>query len=175
MRRIMNKQLAIAALLLFSIATTVSATEPTNPSQIDVKRIVMLTPNVGEDDNGPCGLTSLRVDGIINTADGTVSPFALKPGEVFVLTSGTWRDQGRTPGSSSTLEVSVFTATGTTGAIIVLGPGSLADTGGFVSGSFQLQPGIVIKRGASICVSIRNQGIDLTNVARLYGYIAKTK
>jgi hypothetical protein len=142
-----------------------------DPQQI----VTLMTDATGPDGgHGPCGLSRLVINAVINPADGTLSPFVIPPGQVLILTGGTWSSAGSiSPGSSNALLISLVTAT--TDNSIVLGPAVLASAAGFAAGAFTLQPGIVIRPGASLCVSVQSDGTGVTAFPRLNGFLAKDR
>jgi hypothetical protein len=142
---------------------------PSKPSDI-----VTLMPDASDGANGACNsVQQLRVDAVINTADGSLSPFTIPDKEVLVLTGGTWEDTSVGGNVNVFLELSLKTAN--TSIIIVATPAVRSDAAGVAAGAFTLEPGIVIKPGASLCASFNVAGTNATAFPRLTGFLAKDK
>jgi hypothetical protein len=115
---------------------------------------------------------------VIDPADGSLSPFVIPQGSVLVLTGGTWSTGGLPAGSASILEI--FLTTPSTDRQIVFGPSVLASAttsvDNWAAAAFTLQPGIVVRPGASLCVGLRTDNSQRTFLTlRLFGYITKDK
>jgi hypothetical protein len=157
--------------LATAVATQVLAgpLAPSKPSDI-----VTLMPDASGA-NGACGpgTQQQRVDAIINGADGSISPFTIPDKEVLVLTGGTWEDLSAGANVNVFLELSLRTAN--TNNFLAATPAIRSDAAGFAAGSFTLEPGIVIKPGASLCASFNVDGTNTLAFPRLTGFLAKDK
>ena len=156
--------------LATALATQVLAgpLAPSKPSDV-----VTLMPNPSDGSNGSCSSPELRVDGIIDTTDGSLSSFTIPPKEVLVLTGGTWVDTSVTPNANAFLLLSL--RTGTTSNNLVATTAVRSDAAGVAAGAFTLEPGIVIKPGASLCAVLDVAGTDTVVFPRLTGFLAKDK
>jgi hypothetical protein len=123
--------------------------------------------------NAPCDGTEQLINAVINPADGSLSPFVIPPGAVFVLTGGTWSQDGGTPRSSSRILV-VLRPDEKHANTMLLGPSVSASDAGFAAGAFTLQPGIAFKPGASICVEVDSDGKPLIGFPRPSGFLRKS-
>ena len=162
----------LLALVLTAVVVTPALAGPLAPSK--PSDIVTLMPD-GSGANGACGLATQeqRVDAVINGADGSLSPFTIPDKEVLVLTGGTWADVSAGGNVNVFLELSLKTAS--TSNLIVATPAVRSDAAGVVAGSFTLEPGIVIKPGASLCASLIVAGTNTLAFPRLTGFLAKDK
>lgn len=159
------------ALVLAAAAVTPALAGPLAPSK--PSDVVTLMPNASDGSNGSCNSPELRVDGVIDTSDGSLSPFTIPPKEVLVLTGGTWSDTSVTPNANAFLLLSLRTAT--TSNNLVATTAVRSDAAGVAAGAFTLEPGIVIKPGASLCAVLDVAGTDTVVFPRLTGFLAKDK
>ena len=162
-----------ATLVLVAAAATPVLAGPLAPSK--PSDIVTLMPDASGA-NGACATApqEQRVDALINTADGSLSPFTIPDKEVLVLTGGTWEDLSAAANVNVFLELSLRTAAPTS-INIVATPAVRSDAAGVAAGSFTLEPGIVIKPGASLCASFNEAGTNTLAFPRLTGFLAKDK
>jgi len=161
----------VTLVLVAAAATPVLAgtLAPTKPSDV-----VTLVPDVSDGSDGACNSAAqLRVDAVINTADGSLSPFTIPDKEVLVLTGGTWADTSVAANVNVFLELSL--RTGSKALNILDTPAVRSDAAGTVAGSFTLEPGIVIKPGPSLCASLIIAGTSSTAFPHLTGFLAKDK
>jgi hypothetical protein len=156
--------------LATAVATQVLAgpLAPSKPSDV-----VTLMPNVSDGSNGNCTLPELRVDAVIDGADGSLSSFTIPEKGVLVLTGGTWSDTSLGGNVNAFLQLSLRTAT--TSNNIVATPVVRTDAAGIAAGAFNLEPGIVIKPGASLCATLNVAGTQSVVFPRLTGFLAKDK
>jgi hypothetical protein len=159
----------LTLVLVAAVATPVLA-GPLAPTK--ASDIAILMPDVADGSNGACGLKELRVDGIISGADGSVSPFTI-PAKEVVLTGGTWSDTSLGGNVNVFLRLSLETAS--TNNNIVATTVVRTDAAGAAAGAFTLEPGIVIKPGASLCATLNVAGINTVAFPRLTGFLAKDK
>jgi hypothetical protein len=160
----------LTLVLVAAVATPVLA-GPLAPTK--ASDIAILMPDVADGSNGACGLKELRVDGIISGADGSVSPFTIPAKEVLVLTGGTWSDTSLGGNVNAFLELRLETAS--TNNNIVATTAVRTDAAGAAARAFTLEPGIVIKPGASLCATLNVAGINTVAFPRLTGFLAKDK
>ena len=159
------------ALVLAAAAVTPALAGPLAPSK--PSDVVTLMPDASGA-NGACDLLQeQRVDAVINTADGSISPFTIPDKEVLVLTGGTWEKTSVAGNVNVFLELSLRTAS--TENIIVATPAVRSDAAGVAAGAFTLEPGIVIKPGASLCARFNVAGTNSSAFPRLTGFLAKDK
>jgi len=158
-------------ILMLAVATAGTAMAaplaPSKPSDV-----VALMPNAGDGANTPCGLDEQRVDGVISPADGSLTPFTIPAKEVLVLTGGTWTGSA---GANANASLELTLETGSTKNRIVSSPAVRTDSAGFAAGSFTLEPGIVIRPGASLCATLDVDGVGTSVFPRLTGFLAKDK
>lgn len=140
---------------------------PTRPSQVVT---VMATGYAGQ--NGHCTGQQLRVNGIIN-GNGSVTPFAIPEGKVFVLTGGTWSTSWPDANVNAALQLSIRSPT--VNAVVVSSPSVRTDSAGYASGSFSIAPGMVIKPGVSLCALVVANEEEFWAFPRLSGFLAKDK
>jgi hypothetical protein len=162
----------VVTLVLVAAAATPVLAGPLAPSK--PSDVVTLMPDASGA-NGACGpaMQEQRVDALINGADGSLSPFTIPDKEVLVLTGGTWEDVTAAANVNVVLELSLKTAT--TSNLIAATPAVRSDAAGIAAGSFTLEPGIVIKPGASLCASFNVAGTSTLAFPRLTGFLAKDK
>jgi len=161
----------LLALVLTAVVVTPALAGPLAPSKSS--DIVTLMPNGADGSNGACNSVQLRVDGVINGADGSLSPFTIPDKQVLVLTGGTWEDVSVAANVNVFLELILRTAS--TNNLIVSTPAVRSDAAGVVAGAFTLEPGIVIKPGVSLCASENVAGTNAIVFPRLTGFLAKDK
>ena len=158
-------------LVLATAAATQVLAGPLAPSK--PSDVVTLMPNLSDGSNGSCNSPELRVDGVIDSTDGSLSPFTIPAKEVLALTGGTWSHKSVTPNANAFLELSL--RTGTTSNNLVATTAVRSDAAGVAAGTFTLEPGIVIKPGASLCAVLDVAGTDAVVFPRLTGFLAKDK
>ena len=172
------KKLATLAVLVLGGFTVVAASPSSGFAQSDPSQFVTLTSSGAS--TGPCAVSQLVVDSMVNPADGALVPFVIPPRKLLVLTGGTWSvgppfSPPLDPNSAVNLQV-FLTSDGSPETGIILGPSVLASGKGVAAGAFTLQPGIVIKPGASMCVNFRHDNTQLAFLGfRLHGYLAQDK
>jgi hypothetical protein len=161
-------------LVLATVVATQVLAGPLAPSK--PSDIVTLMPDASGA-NGACTTSSQeqRVDAVISSADGSLSPFTIPDKEVLVLTGGTWETVSAAPNVNVLLELRLKTASPGTNNLIVSAPAVRSDAAGIAAGSFTLEPGIVIKPGASLCASLNIGGTNTLAFPRLTGFLAKDK
>jgi hypothetical protein len=140
---------------------------PTKPSQT----VVLKATNAFA--QAPCLGTERRVNLVENTADGSSAEFTIPAERVLVLTGGTWFAQ-QLPANTT-----VFLRIGLRGSApgspdLVFAPAT-ADANGVAAGSFTLQPGVVVKSGASLCVTVASSAGEVGGSPNLYGFLTKDK
>jgi hypothetical protein len=158
-------------LVLVAVSATSVLAGPLAPSK--PSDIVTLMPNASDGSNGACGPQQLNVDGIISSTDGSVAPFTIPPKAVLVLTGGSWSDISLAANVNAFLELRLETAS--TSNQLLVSPAVRTDSAGTAAGSFTVEPGIVIKPGASLCAHLVVDNASVISFPRLTGFIAKDK
>lgn len=164
----MRTHVALALLIAAAVAAPVAAgpLAPAKPSQVLTLMRDATAPNA------PCGATSGLINAMISPVDGSLSPFTIPAGQVFVLTGGSWSDP-LSSGASAHLRIMLRTST--TANTLFSSPSVLAGSAGHAAGSFVVEPGIVVKPGAALCTELVANGTAVSNFPRLYGYLTKDK
>lgn len=103
-------------------------------------------------------------------ANGTVTPFAVPPKRVLVVTGLDWR-QGLPLGSNQTDEIFVYHANTTGGGTLIDSVGRASDG---ASGANVAVTGVVVAEGLQLCFQV-NSGNGGSADAVLHGYLAKDR
>src|SRR5262249_51667692 len=142
---------------------------PTKPSQI-----VTLQPEafIG---TPPCTGTQLGVTRVVNP-DLSTGPLVIPDKQVLMLVGGTWRTISVATPVDRHLALRLFLKDGMGHqAVVLLGAGAVSDADKHASGSFRLDPGVVVRPGQTICAELasENDTVAVTVVAN--GYFTKDK
>lgn len=138
----------------------------------------------------PSQLVTLQPDPIFGTApcsgvespltqvvqpDLSTSALVIPPGQVLVIQGGTWQltSFGNPPNRDAALRI--FIKDGTNQSAVTFGSGAVSDSGGTASGSFRLDPGVVVRPGQTLCSVFDVAGAQKGGVVIAYGYLTKDK
>ena len=107
--------------------------------------------------------------------DLSTAPLVIPDGQVLVITSGSWQQDllGMLPNRHTSLHL--FLKDGASQNAVLFGSGGVLDSSGAGSGSFRIEPGIIVRPGQTLCAVFNIGGTDTGGTVFAYGYLTKDK
>ncbi len=168
---------ATISLALAVTAAYAGVLAPSRPSEI----VMVASDNSLVLGNNPCPDPQRPVRLIWNpdaaTGAGGVASLTIPPGQVLVLTSGSWRDAGNLfplqPNRS--YHPQLYFRSGGDALRVFSGAGAVTDEFGGVADSFDFGPGLVVRAGTTVCAVLGYKDGLGAGVVHLNGFFAKDK
>lgn len=166
----MSKSLLVALVLVATWIAPVHGAPlgPKKPSQL-----VTLQPDPFFG-TAPCSGVESPLTQVLQ-ADLSTSTLVIPPGEVLVIQGGTWQLTAFGNPASRDASLRIFLKDGTNQNAVMFGSGAVTDSGGRASGSFRLDPGILVRPGQTLCSVFDVAGDQKGGTVFAYGYLTKDK
>jgi len=159
------------ALMMTVVPAWAGPLAPTKPSEL------VTIVSDGGFTRAPCFDPEAAVGGVLNR-DGSTNPLVVPDGQVLVLLGGSWKSIGRVAtGRLFHLLLRLARPEGGEVHLISTGGGAVSEAAaaGEVSGSFRLEPGLVLAPGTTLCARIQSldiiDGVDVS----VQGFFTKDK